>query len=114
MAGTNPATTDVNAVHHHRDLLDRGAVLTKFAPPTLDAAFLASLMRRAMAVLMLAALLWLVSGAVRRLQGREGMAAERPPRAPLPIPGTSVVACAGAVPRHSALHSSPTFGMNPN
>jgi HupE/UreJ protein len=61
-------------------MLDRGAVLTKFPPPTLDAAFLASLMRGGMAVLILVALLWGVSGAVRRLQGKEGVAADRPGR----------------------------------
>jgi hypothetical protein len=53
-------------------MLDRGAVLAKFPPPALDAAFLASLMRGGMAVLILVALLWAVSGAVRRLQGKEG------------------------------------------
>jgi hypothetical protein len=54
-------------------MLDRGAVLAKFPPPALDAAFVASLMRGGMAVLILVALLWGVSGAVRRLQGKEGM-----------------------------------------
>jgi hypothetical protein len=61
-------------------MLDRGAVLAKFPPPTFDAAFLASLMRGAMAVLILVALLWGVSGAVRRLQGKEGAAEDRPSR----------------------------------
>jgi hypothetical protein len=51
-------------------MLDRGAVLAKYPPPTLDAAFVASLMRGAMAALILVALLWAVSGAVRRLQGK--------------------------------------------
>ena len=68
-------------------MLDRGAVLAKFPPPTLDAAFLASLMRGAIAALILVALLWGVSGAMRRLQGKEGRAAERPrPPGPAPIP----------------------------
>ncbi len=67
-------------------MLDRGAVLAKFPPPTLDAAFLASLMRGAMAVLILVALLWGVSGAVRRLQGKEGMAMDRPRPSTAPIP----------------------------
>jgi hypothetical protein len=56
-------------------MLDRGAVLAKYPPPTLDAAFVASLMRGGMAALILVALLWGVSGAVRRLQGKEGAAA---------------------------------------
>ena len=54
-------------------MLDRGAVLAKFPFPTLDAAFFASLMRGAMAVLILAAFVWLASGFVRRfMQGKEG------------------------------------------
>src|SRR5216684_3321419 len=53
-------------------MLDRGAVLAKFPFPTLDAAFFASLMRGAMAVLILAALVWLASGFVRRfMQGKD-------------------------------------------
>jgi hypothetical protein len=53
-------------------MLDRGAVLAKFPLPTLDAAFLASLMRGLMAVLILTALVWMVSGLVRRLmQGQD-------------------------------------------
>src|SRR5579871_1843920 len=67
-------------------MLDRGAVLAKFPPPTLDAVFMASLMRGTMAVLILVALLWLMSGAVRRLQGKEAMAAGRPRPSPAPIP----------------------------
>jgi len=47
-------------------------VLAKFPFPTLDAAFFASLMRGAMAVLILAALVWLASGFVRRfMQGKD-------------------------------------------
>jgi hypothetical protein len=57
-------------------MLDRGAVLAKFPPPSLDAAFLASLMRGGMVVLIMVALLWGVSGAVRRLQGKEGVGRE--------------------------------------
>ena len=56
-------------------MLDRGAVLAKFPFPTLDAAFLASLMRGAMAVLILAALIWLASGFVRSvMQGKDAFA----------------------------------------
>jgi hypothetical protein len=64
-------------------MLDRGAVLAKFPFPTLDAAFLASLMRGAMAVLILAALLWLASGFVRRfMQGKDGFADKALAKAP--------------------------------
>jgi hypothetical protein len=56
-------------------MLDRGAVLAKFPFPTLDAAFVASLMRGAMAVLILAALVWLASGFVRRfIEGKDAFA----------------------------------------
>ncbi len=64
-------------------MLDRGAVLAKFPFPTLDAAFFASLMRGAMAVLILAALVWLASGFVRRfmegkdVQGKEDAFADK-------------------------------------
>jgi HupE / UreJ protein len=57
-------------------MLDRGAVLAKYPPPTLDAAFVASLMRGGMAALILVALLWGVSGAMRQLLGKEGAAAD--------------------------------------
>jgi len=64
-------------------MLDRGAVLAKFPFPTLDAAFLASLMRGAMAVLILAALVWLASGFVRRfMQGKQGFADKALAKAP--------------------------------
>jgi hypothetical protein len=64
-------------------MLDRGAVLAKFPFPTLDAAFLASLMRGAMAVLILAALVWLASGFVRRfMQGKDGFADKALAKAP--------------------------------
>jgi hypothetical protein len=64
-------------------MLDRGAVLAKFPFPTFDAAFVASLMRGAMAVLILAALLWLASGFVRRfMQGKEGFAEKALVKAP--------------------------------
>ena len=64
-------------------MLDRGAVLAKFPFPTLDAAFLASLMRGAMAVLILAALLWLASGFVQRfMQGKDGFADKALAKAP--------------------------------
>src|SRR5262245_18333775 len=56
-------------------MLEGGAVLAKFPFPTLDAAFVASLMRGAMAMLMLAALVWLASGFVRRfMQGKDEFA----------------------------------------
>ena len=58
-------------------MLDRGAVLAKFPFPTLDAAFLASLMRGLMAVLILTALVWLANGFVRRfMRGKDGFAAD--------------------------------------
>jgi hypothetical protein len=47
-------------------MLDRGEQLSKYSFPKLDAAFFASLMRGMMAALILAAILWLVSGLVRR------------------------------------------------
>jgi hypothetical protein len=47
-------------------MLDRGEQLSKYSFPKLDAAFFASLMRGAMAGLILAAIVWLVSGLVRR------------------------------------------------
>ena len=47
-------------------MLDRGEQLSKYSFPKLDAAFFASLMRGAMAALILAAIVWLVSGLVRR------------------------------------------------
>jgi HupE/UreJ protein len=69
-------------------MLDRGAVLAKFPLPTLDAAFLASLMRGAMAVLILAALLWLASGFVRRfMQGKDAFADKALARTPAPERG---------------------------
>jgi HupE / UreJ protein len=52
-------------------MLDRGAVLGTYPPPTLDAALVASLRRGGMAVLILVALLWGIGGVVRRLQGKE-------------------------------------------
>jgi hypothetical protein len=64
-------------------MLDRGAVLARFPFPTLDAAFFASLMRGAMAMLILAALLWLASGFVRRvMQGKDGFADKALAKAP--------------------------------
>ena len=47
-------------------MIERGDQLMKFPFPALDAAFLASLMRGLMAVLILAALVWLADGAVKR------------------------------------------------
>jgi hypothetical protein len=47
-------------------MLDRGEQLSKYSFPKLDAAFFASLMRGMMAALILAAIVWLVSGLVRR------------------------------------------------
>ena len=64
-------------------MLDRGAVLAKFPLPHLDAAFVASLMRGAMAMLILAALVWLASGFVRRfMEGKEGFADKALAKAP--------------------------------
>jgi len=47
-------------------MLDRGEVLAQLPPPTLDAAFLASLMRGLMAALVLAAAVWAVNGWLSR------------------------------------------------
>jgi hypothetical protein len=60
-------------------MLDRAAVLAKFPYPTLDAAFFASLMRGAMAALILTAAGWAASGFVRRFmqgsaRGKDGFA----------------------------------------
>jgi hypothetical protein len=53
-------------------MIERGEILAKFPFPTLDAAFFASLMRGMMAALILAALVWLASGFVRRfMQGKD-------------------------------------------
>ena len=66
-------------------MLDRGAILAKFPFPTLDAAFLASLMRGLMAMLILAALVWLASGFVRRLmQGKDEVAHKALAKVPAP------------------------------
>lgn len=51
-------------------MLDRGEELAKFPAPTLDAAFLASLMRGLTAALILAAGVWLLNGWVGRQLGR--------------------------------------------
>ena len=62
---------------------DGRSMLAKFPFPTLDAAFFASLMRGAMAVLILAALVWLASGFVRRfMQGKDGFADKALAKAP--------------------------------
>jgi HupE / UreJ protein len=47
-------------------MLERGTALSKFPFPTIDAAFLASLMRGLIAAIVLGALVWLANGAVRR------------------------------------------------
>ncbi len=47
-------------------MLERGEILTRFPLPTLDAAFLASLMRGLLAMLILAAGIWLVHGWITR------------------------------------------------
>jgi hypothetical protein len=58
-------------------MIERGGELAKFPLPRLDAAFLASVMRGLMAVLILVAGVWLVSGFLRRWLGVDvGMAAE--------------------------------------
>ncbi|MEQ1774223.1 MAG: HupE/UreJ family protein [Burkholderiales bacterium] len=51
-------------------MLERGEQLGKFPLPTLDAAFLASAMRGLMALIILAALVWLANGVVRRWIGQ--------------------------------------------
>jgi hypothetical protein len=51
-------------------MLDRGAELAKFPPPTLDAAFFASLMRGLMGALILAAGVWLLNGWIGRQLGK--------------------------------------------
>jgi hypothetical protein len=48
-------------------MLERGELLSRFQVPTLDAAFLASLMRGLLAVLVLAAGVWIVHGSITRL-----------------------------------------------
>jgi hypothetical protein len=47
-------------------MLERGEVLVRFPPPTLDAAFFASLMRGMMAALILAAGVWIANGWLTR------------------------------------------------
>jgi hypothetical protein len=47
-------------------LIERGGELAKFPLPSVDAAFMASAMRGLMAVLILIAGIWLVSGVLRR------------------------------------------------
>jgi hypothetical protein len=47
-------------------MLERGELLARFPPPTLDAAFLASLMRGLLAMLILAAGVWFVHGWITR------------------------------------------------
>jgi hypothetical protein len=67
-------------------MLDRGEQLAKFPFPRLDAAFFAGLMRALMAALILTAILWLLSGFVRRfMQAKDvftenALAKVRPPR----------------------------------
>jgi len=53
-------------------MIERGEALAKFPWPTLDAAFLAGLMRALMAVLILAGGVWLANGMVRRWFGGSG------------------------------------------
>jgi hypothetical protein len=48
-------------------MIERGELLTRFPFPTIDAAFLASLMRGLLAVLILAAGVWIVHGSITRL-----------------------------------------------
>lgn len=58
-------------------MLDRGSDLAKFPVPTLDAAFLASTMRGLMALLILAGLVWLASGIMKRWLQVEGPARDK-------------------------------------
>jgi hypothetical protein len=53
-------------------MLERGGQLAKFPYPTLDAAFIASAMRGLMAMLILAAAVWLASGWLRRWIAADG------------------------------------------
>jgi len=54
-------------------MLERGEVLARFPFPALDVAFFVTLMRGAMAALILTGAVWLASGVVRRLmQGKDG------------------------------------------
>jgi len=57
-------------------MLDRGADLMKFPPPNLDAAFLASLMRGLMAVLVLAAVVAVANELISRIIRRENAGAD--------------------------------------
>jgi HupE/UreJ protein len=62
-------------------MIERGGELAKFPMPMLDAAFIASAMRGLMAVLILVAGVWLVSGLLRRWLGADiGMPAADPER----------------------------------
>jgi hypothetical protein len=64
-------------------MLDRGEQLSKYSFPKLDAAFFASLMRGMMAALILAAIVWLVSGLVRRfIEARDEFGAKALARSP--------------------------------
>jgi HupE / UreJ protein len=62
-------------------MLERGEQLAKFPPPALDAAFLASVLRGLMAVLILAAGVWLANGwLARQMRSPDGGAQRRNPR----------------------------------
>jgi hypothetical protein len=66
-------------------MVERWEQLRKFPFPTLDAAFFASLMRGLMAALILAGLLWLVSGFVQRfMRGKDGLPEKALAKAPEP------------------------------
>jgi hypothetical protein len=54
-------------------MIERGEVLAKFPWPTIDAAFLAGLMRALMAALILAGGVWLANGLLRRWLGGQRM-----------------------------------------
>src|SRR3712207_4398310 len=58
-------------------LTERGEQLMQFPFPVLDAAFLASVMRGMMAVLVLAVLVWIASGALKRFFQGESPLAEK-------------------------------------
>jgi hypothetical protein len=58
--------------------LERGAELAKFPFPTLDAAFIASVMRGMMAVVILAGIVWLVNGMLRRWMHADDIATQPP------------------------------------
>jgi HupE / UreJ protein len=68
-------------------MIERGEQLAKFPLPTLDAAFLASLMRGLMAALILVAAVWLVNGLLTRWMRQDRVHAAQRARIPPPLAG---------------------------